>query len=75
VAVEEAPYEHLRTVAEEILGRALPPVVRRWAGVYSQVTDDSLYHRAEVAPGVVAVTGRGGRGMTMSPAMAEETFR
>ena len=74
-AVDEAPYEHLRAVAEGILGRALPPVVRRWAGVYSQVTDDSLYHRADVAAGVVVVTGPGGRGMTLSPAIAEETFR
>jgi FAD dependent oxidoreductase TIGR03364 len=72
--VEEAPYDHLRAAAEAILGRVLPPTVRRWAGVYSQTTDGSTYHRAEVAPGVVAVTGPGGRGMTLSPAIAEETF-
>ncbi len=71
--VDEAPYRHLLGVAESLLG-PLPPVERRWAGVYSQVTDHSLYFRAEVAPGVVVVTGPGGRGMTMSPAIAEETF-
>ena len=35
----------------------------------------ALYHRAEAEPGVVLVTGPGGRGMTCSPAIAEETFR
>lgn len=71
--VAEAPYRHLLGVAEDLLG-PLPPVERRWAGVYSQVTDDSLYFRAEVETGVVVVTGPGGRGMTLSPAIAEETF-
>ena len=37
--VDEAPYDHLTGVAEELLGRALPPIVRRWAGVYSQCVD------------------------------------
>jgi glycine/D-amino acid oxidase-like deaminating enzyme len=73
--VQEAPYDHLRDVAESILGDVLPRTVRRWAGVYSQVTDDSLYHRAELAEGVEVVTGPGGRGMTCSPAIAEETFQ
>jgi FAD dependent oxidoreductase TIGR03364 len=73
-AVAEAPYDHLRERAESLLGRPIPPVVRRWAGVYSQTTDDRVYHRGTVAPGVIAVTGPGGRGMTLSPAIAEETF-
>jgi glycine/D-amino acid oxidase-like deaminating enzyme len=42
--------------------------------VYSQVTTDELYHRSQVAPGVILVTGPGGRGMTCAPAIAEETF-
>jgi glycine/D-amino acid oxidase-like deaminating enzyme len=73
-----------RTVAEDIkaalLGAPIPRVQRRWAGVYSEVDADgpvaghALYHRAEVEPGVVLVTGPGGRGMTCSPAIAEETF-
>jgi glycine/D-amino acid oxidase-like deaminating enzyme len=53
---------------------ALPPTRRRWAGVYSQVTGQELYHRSQVAPGVTLVTGPGGRGITCSPAIAEETF-
>jgi hypothetical protein len=44
------------------------------AGVYSQVPTDELYHRSQVAPGVLLVTGPGGRGMTCSPAITEETF-
>jgi FAD dependent oxidoreductase TIGR03364 len=73
--VDEAPYQHLREVAEALLGRELPQVTRRWAGVYSEATDGGLYHRSTVRPGVIAVTAPGGRGMTCSPAIAEETFQ
>jgi glycine/D-amino acid oxidase-like deaminating enzyme len=73
-AVEEHLYEHLRRRAEDILGWTLPPVVRRWAGIYSAVTDDRICFRAEVEPGVVVVTGLAGRGMTLSPAIAEQTW-
>ena len=72
--VDEAPYDHLRARAEQLLGTALPRTKRRWAGVYSQVTGPELYHRSPVAPGVMLVTGPGGRGMTCSPAIAEETL-
>jgi len=73
--VDEAPYTHLLDRAFALLGTALPAVRRRWAGVYSEVTGTSaLYHRSAVKPGVVLVTGPDGRGMTCSPAIAEETF-
>jgi FAD dependent oxidoreductase TIGR03364 len=73
--VTEDAYEHLLDRAYALLGIAIPPVRRRWAGVYSEVTGTSaLYHRSAVKPGVVLVTGPGGRGMTCSPAIAEETF-
>ena len=72
--VDEAAYDHLRGRAEDLLGVSLPPTRRRWAGVYSQVTTGELYHRSAVAPGVMLVTGPGGRGMTCAPAIAEETF-
>jgi FAD dependent oxidoreductase TIGR03364 len=76
--VAEQPYDHLRSVAERLLGRTLPPTVRRWAGVYSELVPgaagNAVYHRAELAPGVVLVTGPGGRGMTCSPAIAAETW-
>jgi glycine/D-amino acid oxidase-like deaminating enzyme len=72
--VDEAPYDHLLAKAEQLLGTPVPSVRRRWAGVYSHVTGQELYHRSQVAPGVMLVTGLGGRGMTCSPAIAEETF-
>jgi FAD dependent oxidoreductase TIGR03364 len=72
--VDEDAYDHLRARAEALLGEPIPPVQRRWAGVYSQLTQDGLYHRSQIAPGVILVTGPGGRGMTCSPAIAEETF-
>jgi len=73
--VDETAYDHLLARASALLGVALPRVQRRWAGVYSEVVGTTaLYHRSDVAPGVVLVTGPGGRGMTCSPAIAEETF-
>ncbi|HEY1919766.1 MAG TPA: FAD-dependent oxidoreductase [Streptosporangiaceae bacterium] len=72
--VDEDAYEHLRARAQALLGGPVPPAQRRWAGVYSQVTGDTLYHRSQVAPGVLLVTGPGGRGMTCAPAIAAETF-
>jgi FAD dependent oxidoreductase TIGR03364 len=72
--VDEDAYDHLRGRAEKLLGTPLPRTQRRWAGVYSQAVGGELYHRAEIAPGVVLVTGPGGRGMTCAPAIAEETF-
>jgi len=65
-------YDHLRGRAERLLGSPLPPTGRRWAGVYSQATGPELYHKSQIAPGVVLVTGPGGRGMTLAPAIAEE---
>ena len=72
--LDEAPYRHLMQRAEQLLGSPLPPVRRRWAGVYSQVTGTDIYLRGQVAPGVELVTGPGGRGMTLAPAIAEQTF-
>ncbi|WP_326722866.1 TIGR03364 family FAD-dependent oxidoreductase [Streptomyces sp. NBC_00243] len=70
----EEPYEHLTGVVESFLGRPLPKIRRRWAGVYAQCTDTSrVVHRQRVRDGVWLVTGPGGRGMTCSPAIAETT--
>lgn len=72
--VTEEPYEHLTRVVESFLGRPLPKVRRRWAGVYAQCTDTArVVHRQQVRDGVWLVTGPGGRGMTCSPAVAERT--
>ncbi|WP_175412012.1 TIGR03364 family FAD-dependent oxidoreductase [Streptomyces sp. TRM64462] len=70
----EEPYEHLTRVVEGLLGRPLPPVRRRWAGVYAQCADPArVVHRQRVRDGVHLVTGPGGRGMTCAPAIAETT--
>ncbi|OIJ89036.1 TIGR03364 family FAD-dependent oxidoreductase [Streptomyces monashensis] len=70
----EEPYEHLTAVVESLLGRPLPRIRHRWAGVYAQCTDPSrVVHRQQVGDGVWLVTGPGGRGMTCSPAIAETT--
>src|SRR5262249_25699065 len=70
--VVEAPYEHLVQRAEEILGRRLPPTDRRWSGVYTELAPSAdaggaVYFRERIGPSVLAVTGPGGRGMTLSP--------
>lgn len=70
----EDPYDHLTGVVESLLGRPLPKVRRRWAGVYAQCTDTGrIVHRRRVRNSVWLVTGPGGRGMTCSPAIAETT--
>ncbi|WP_416963150.1 TIGR03364 family FAD-dependent oxidoreductase [Streptomyces sp. Agncl-13] len=70
----EDPYDHLAEVVESFLGRPLPKIRRRWAGVYAQCTDPTrVVHRQQVRGGVWLVTGPGGRGMTCSPAIAETT--
>ncbi|MFE9306233.1 TIGR03364 family FAD-dependent oxidoreductase [Streptomyces sp. NPDC088353] len=70
----EDPYDHLTRVVESLLGRPLPKVRRRWAGVYAQCTDPGrVVHRQQVRDGVWLVTGPGGRGMTCAPAIAEHT--
>jgi FAD dependent oxidoreductase TIGR03364 len=70
----EDPYDHLTEVVESFLGRPLPKIRRRWAGVYAQCTDPSrVVHRQRARDGVWLVTGPGGRGMTCSPAIAETT--
>jgi FAD dependent oxidoreductase TIGR03364 len=74
--VDSEASDHLQARAEALVGAPIPPVRRRWAGVYSEIgTGSALYHRSEPEPGVVLVTGPGGRGMTCAPAIAEETFR
>ena len=73
-AVDEAIYDRLRERAEAILGWRLPHVTRRWAGTYSVTTDDQLFYRQWVDSGICIITGQAGRGMTLSPAIAEETF-
>ena len=73
-ALCEEPTDELLARAARILGADLPPVRRRWEGVYSQCTDGRVCLRAEIDEGVWWVTGPGGRGMTCSPAIAADTL-
>jgi FAD dependent oxidoreductase TIGR03364 len=72
----DRPMDLIVERARALIGDDLPPIERRWSGVYHQVdeTSEDLYYRHDVARGVVAITGAGGRGMTLAPAIAEESF-
>jgi FAD dependent oxidoreductase TIGR03364 len=71
----EAPYEHLQRVITSIFGAPGSKIARRWDGIYSESTGPAIYFRKEIEPGVTVVTGGGGRGNTLAPAIAEETFK
>jgi glycine/D-amino acid oxidase-like deaminating enzyme len=74
VSVAEAPYRHLQERVESLLGEPMPPVRRRWAGVYCQTAEGALYHRERLGEATWVVTGAGGRGMTLAPAIAEQVL-
>jgi FAD dependent oxidoreductase TIGR03364 len=73
-ALAEDPSHELLARAGRILGTPVPPVRRRWEGVYAQCRDDRVCLREELHPGVLVVTGPGGRGMTCAPAIAADTL-
>jgi FAD dependent oxidoreductase TIGR03364 len=73
-ALCEDPTEELLARARTILGAEVPPVRRRWEGVYAQCLDGAVCLRQQVRPGVWVVTGPGGRGMTCAPAIAADTL-
>ncbi len=73
-ALDERPTAHLLARAAEILGGPLPPVARRWAGVYTLGPEGTLCWRHRPEPGIVIVTGLAGRGMTLSPTVAAATL-
>jgi FAD dependent oxidoreductase TIGR03364 len=72
----DRPMDLIVEAARSLIGDHVPPIERRWSGVYHQVepTSDEIYYRKDVAKGVTAITGAGGRGMTLAPAIAEESF-
>lgn len=74
-AVTEEPMHELLARATRILGTEVPPVRRRWEGVYAQCTDHAVCLRAEIDDNVWLVTGPGGRGMTCAPAIAADTLQ
>jgi FAD dependent oxidoreductase TIGR03364 len=74
----DRPMHIIEAAARLVIGPAMPRIERRWSGVYHQLVDptpNEIYFRKQVAGGVSAVTGAGGRGMTLAPAIAEESFR
>ena len=73
-ALCEDPTEELLYRARGSWAWTLPPVRRRWEGVYAQCTDGAVCLREEIRPGVWLVTGPGGRGMTCAPAIAADTL-
>lgn len=73
--LREAEYEYLRDVASDILGRPLPRIDRRWDGIYSQQTNGAVCERIHISEKICLITGPGGRGNSLSPAIAEQTLR
>jgi FAD dependent oxidoreductase TIGR03364 len=73
-ALSEDPSDELLTRAGALLGQPVPPVIRRWEGVYAQCTGGEVCLREELAAGVWMVTGPGGRGMTCAPGIAADTL-
>jgi glycine/D-amino acid oxidase-like deaminating enzyme len=74
----DRPMDIIETSARQVIGKAMPRIERRWSGVYHQLIDptpNEIYFRKRVVDGVSAVTGAGGRGMTLAPAIAEESFQ
>lgn len=72
--LDEAPYTYLHDIASSLFGKKLPPIARRWSGVYSQCTDGGICHRQRISETIVSVTGPGGRGNSLAPAIAEQTL-
>ena len=76
-ATLDRPMDLIEAAARLLIGPEMPRIERRWSGVYHQLSDPApgeVYFRKDVAPGVSAITGAGGRGMTLAPAIAEESF-
>lgn len=73
--LDEKPYQYLHNLASELIGHQLPPIAKRWSGVYSQRTDQAICDRRQIATNIISVTGPGGRGNTLAPAIAEQTIK
>ena len=73
--LNEDPYQYLHDVASDLFGTKLPPIMNRWDGIYSQRTDGEICDRRMISANIISVTGPGGRGNTLAPAIAEETLK
>ena len=73
--LDEKPYEYLHDIASDFFGVKLPEFTHRWSGVYSQRTDGAICDRRRIATNIISVTGPGGRGNSLAPAIAETTLK
>ncbi|MEI7697826.1 MAG: TIGR03364 family FAD-dependent oxidoreductase [Actinomycetes bacterium] len=73
--LHEEPYQYLHNLASELIGKKIPPIVHRWDGIYSQQTEGEICDRQQIASNIISITGPGGRGNTLAPAIAEETLK
>jgi hypothetical protein len=72
--MREDCYDLLLDEVESILGTR-PNITTRWQGIYSQNTADLICVRKKITPKIMLVTGPGGRGNTLSPAIAEASMK
>jgi FAD dependent oxidoreductase TIGR03364 len=72
---DDEAHDYLEREAAAAFGAPLPPVARRWEGAYLRRCDGRDWvWREEIRPGVVAVAGTGGMGVTGSHHLALETL-
>ena len=74
-ALDERPYTYLHQLASALVGVQLPEITHRWSGVYSQRSDGAICDRRAISANITSITGPGGRGNTLAPALAEETIQ
>jgi FAD dependent oxidoreductase TIGR03364 len=73
--IDDEAHGYLEREAEAALGAPLPAVARRWEGAYLRRCDGRDWvWREEIRPGVMAVAGTGGMGVTGSQHLALETL-
>jgi hypothetical protein len=72
---DDHAHAYLEREAAAAFGAAPAPIARRWEGAYLRRCDGRDWvWREEVRPGVVAVAGAGGMGVTGSQQLALETL-
>lgn len=72
--MREDCYELLLQDVADIIG-VKPKIISRWQGIYSQNTTGEVCVRLQPSKRVRVITGPGGRGNTLSPAIAETTIK
>ncbi|TSA20452.1 MAG: TIGR03364 family FAD-dependent oxidoreductase [Actinomycetales bacterium] len=73
--LHEGPYQYLHDLASDLIGTKIPPIIHRWDGIYSQQINGEICDRRQISTNIISVTGPGGRGNTLAPAIAEETLK